>query len=69
MFCLSLHYNGESSYLFVNGRNLSNNRTLTDKKCQFSFSILFRKHIWKIWYYWVSEVTVKGNVYDFNKVK
>ena len=28
MFCLSLHYNGESSYLFVNGRNLSNNRTL-----------------------------------------
>ena len=46
-FCFSLHYNADSSYLFVNRKKTK--IFLTDNKnTNFPNSVLFRKHTWKI---------------------
>ena len=39
-FCLSLHYNGANSYLFVNGTEIIAFTAKDSKKC---FKILFRR--------------------------
>ena len=41
-FCLSLHYNGANSYLFVNGKKIHEFKAKDSKNC--SNSIMLRKH-------------------------
>ena len=41
-FCLSLHYNGASSYLFVNGKKIHKLKAKDSEIC--SNAIMFRRH-------------------------
>ena len=40
-FCLSLHYNGADSYLFVNSKEIIK---FKEKDCEIKISLVFRKH-------------------------
>ena len=42
-FCLSLHYNGAKSYLFVNGtKGIDFNKTGTSKECMLCYCWYFK---------------------------
>ena len=64
-FCLSLHYNGGNSYLFVNGKEIYEfNTDNKNVNCptQFYLGTISKK----IEYFESEEVSYKGNFYDFS---
>ena len=66
-FCLSLHYNADNSYLFVNGKAIfkfkadNKNVNFPTQFCLGSISIGFSATESR-------EVSLKGNVYDFSVI-
>ena len=64
-FCLSLHYNSDNSYLFVNGKEIykfkanNGNVNFPSRFCLGSISNEFDYVDWE-------EVSFRGNVYDFS---
>ena len=63
-FCLSLHYNGANSYLFVNGKEI---HKFTAKDSEINLSELCLRNISKDWSVDNMKKTgLKGYVYDFS---
>ena len=63
-FCLSLHYNGANSYLFVNGTEICKFKT---KDSEIIATQLYLGNIWKDWSTDNIKKTVfNGYVYDFS---
>ena len=63
-FCLSLHYNGADSYLFVNGKEI---QTFTVKDYEITPYELCLGNISKDWLiYNMKKTSLKGYVYDFS---
>ena len=63
-FCLSLHYNGADSYLFVNGTEIIK---LKAKDSEITLYELLLGNIWKDWLVDNMKKTVfNGYVYDFS---
>ena len=64
-FCLSLHYNADNSYLFVNGKEIykfkasNTNNNFPSRFCLGSISNEFDSND-------LNEISFKGNVYDFS---
>ena len=57
-FCLSLHYNTDNSYLFVNGKkNLNLKSTIT------SVDFVYKVYLMELV---ILEVSLNGNVYNFS---
>ena len=63
-FCLSLHYNADNSYLFVNGKEIYTFK-VSNKNKNFSFRLCLGR-MSNEFDYVDSEVFFKGNVYDFS---
>ena len=64
-FCLSLHYNGDNSYLFANGKEIcwfKANNDGVNFPSQFCLGSICKKFS----YTEAEEVSLKGNVYDFS---
>ena len=64
-FCLSLHYNGDNSYLFANGKEICRfkaNNGGVNFPSQFCWGSISNKFS----YTEAEEVSLKGNVYDFS---
>ena len=63
-FCLSLHYNGENSYLFVNGKEIMKFKA---KDSEINPQELCLGNISKDWStYNMKKTSLKGCVYDFS---
>ena len=60
MFCLSFHYKGDNSYLFVNGKEIDKFKA-TNKNVNFPSQFCLGSISNKFEY-----VSLKGNVYDFS---
>ena len=63
-FCLSLHYNGDNSYLFVNSKQVINFKTKYSeiKAYQLYLGNISKDFSAKIW----EDTGLYGNIYDFS---
>ena len=64
-FCLSLHYSGDHSYLFVNGKETCRFKTNNDG-VNFPSQFCLENISNKFSYTEAKEISLKGNVYDFS---
>ena len=64
-FCLSLPYNSDNSYLFVNGKEIYKFKA-TNKNVNFFSQFCLGSISNKLDYADSKEVSLKGNVYDFS---
>ena len=63
-FCLSLHYNGESSYLFVNGTEIHKFKAKDTEILAYSLCLGNISKDWSIDN--MKKTGLKGHVYDFS---
>ena len=64
-YCLSLHYNSDKTYLFVNGKEIYKFKP-SHKNVSFQFQFCLGSISDKFGYVNSEEVSFKGNVYDFS---
>ena len=64
-YCLSLHYNSDKTYLFVNGKEIYKFKT-SHKNVSFQSQFCLGSISDKFDYVNSEEVSFKGNVYDFS---
>ena len=66
IFCLSLHYNGDKSYLFVNGKEIIYMFKANNLSVNFPPHVSLGSISNKFSYTEAEEVSLKGNVYEFS---
>ena len=62
---MSLHYNSDNSYLFVNGKEIYNFKP-SSKNVNFPSKFCLGSTSKKFDYFYSKEVSFRGNVYDFS---
>ena len=64
-FCLSLHYNGDNSYLFVNGKEIYKFKA-SNKNVNIVTQFCLQRITNKFNHVDAEEIYLKGNIYDFS---